>query len=380
MTYPTKKLKEVAIIIMGQSPSSKSYNESRDGLPFYQGKKDYGEVHPTPRIWCSAPVKIVERDDILISVRAPVGTLNIASEKSCIGRGLAGVHGGKDLDQGYLYYFLRSKEEEIATWGTGSTFAAISKKHLEDIEIPVPSVGEQRKIVERIEKQFKKIDEVARLRAENEGRTATLFPAALHEVFSSSSWEEKEVGELCTLTNGRAFKSSEWEEDGKYPIIRIQNLNNTKAGGFNYFSGKVDSKIVIENGSLLFSWSGSRGTSFGPHIWTGEIGLLNQHIFKIEHPNSVDRKYFYYALKELVSVVEENLHGGAGLVHITKSKLQKLKVPLPPLAEQKKIVKKLDSLSAKVGDLKKLQAKQSADLKALKQSILHKAFSGTMHV
>ena len=95
--YPTKKLGEVAAIIMGQSPVFSTYNQSGIGLPFYQGKKDYGEINPTPRVWCSAPVKIVESGDILISVRAPVGSLNIANEKSCIGRGLAGIRGNKNL-------------------------------------------------------------------------------------------------------------------------------------------------------------------------------------------------------------------------------------------------------------------------------------------
>lgn len=241
------------------------------------------------------------------------------------------------------------------------------------IEIFVPPMEEQRKIVEKIEKQFAKFDEASRLRAESEALTDQLLPAALHEIFSARN-NMSEIGSLCSLVNGRAFKSSEWQDQGKYPIIRIQNLNSrTKA--FNYFSGVVNSRIVVHKGDLLFSWSGSRGTSFGPHIWYGETGLLNQHIFKVNHKENVDRQYFYYALKYLVAEVENTLHGGVGLVHITKTRLERLKIPLPPLAEQKEIVKKIDALAEKARALRDLQSSQSADLKALKQSILHEVFS-----
>lgn len=280
-------------------------------------------------------------------------------------------------DPKYIYYLIGSKDfiDQVLTKQKGASYPAVSDADIFNIEISMPPIEEQRKIVARLEKQFTKIDEVARLRAESEAATAALLPAALHEIFSQKGLREKEIGELCELVNGRAFKSSEWEQTGKYPIIRIQNLNNQNKE-FNYFSGKVDPKIIIGNGDLLFSWSGSRGTSFGPHLWNRSLGLLNQHIFKVVHEKEIDRVYFYYALKHLVVEVENSLHGGVGLVHITKAKLQKLKIPFPSLAEQKEIVKKLDALSAKVRALQEFQSAQAIDLKALKQSILHQAFSG----
>lgn len=169
---------------MGQSPSSSTYNESGEGLPFYQGKKDYGDINPTVRIWCSVPGKVVEAGDILISVRAPVGALNIASERSCIGRGLSGIRAGKYLDQGFLYHFLRGKEIEIASWGTGSTFASISKKHLENIEIPLPPIAEQRKIVEKLDALSEKIRTLQSLQSQQVTDLKALKQSILHEAFS----------------------------------------------------------------------------------------------------------------------------------------------------------------------------------------------------
>ena len=158
-----------------------------------------------------------------------------------------------------------------------------------------------------------------------------------------SNFELIAIGDLCRLINGRAFKPKDWEkkESGGLPIIRIQNLNNPKAE-FNYFTGEVSEKHLVKKGELLFSWSGSRGTSFGAHIWYSDNAVLNQHIFKVEFDESVIKKYLYYALNQAVAEIEENLHGGVGLVHITKGNLEKIQIPIPPLDIQKAIVAEID--------------------------------------
>jgi len=183
--YQIKKLSEVCDINMGQSPASLTYNQNKKGLPFYQGKKDYGEINPTPRVWCSEPLKTVEKNDILISVRAPVGSLNIASEKSCIGRGLAGLRAKANiLNQDFLYKFLKLKEKEISAKGTGSTFTAISKKDIEKIEIPVPSLLEQQKIVKRLDALSAKIRQAVELQKSQLEDFKKLEKSYLREAFN----------------------------------------------------------------------------------------------------------------------------------------------------------------------------------------------------
>ncbi len=116
-------------------------------------------------------------------------------------------------------------------------------------------------------------------------------------------WEAKPIGKACKLINGRGFKPYEWKSEG-LPIIRIQNLNGSD--DFNYYEGGYDKKIEVEGGQLLFAWSGSRGTSFGPHIWRGTLGLLNYHTWKIVvNEKEVDSKYFLHALKELTKFIED---------------------------------------------------------------------------
>lgn len=141
MKYLT--LDDVCLLNMGQSPDSSTYNEVGEGLPFYQGNADFGERYPQCRIWCSEPTKIAEKEDVLISVRAPIGALNEAREKCCIGRGLAAIRPKGGLNKDFLYYFLLSKKSYLISKGTGSTFKAISKNVLRELTIPVPTLQEQ---------------------------------------------------------------------------------------------------------------------------------------------------------------------------------------------------------------------------------------------
>ena len=119
-------LEKISHIILGQSPPSSTYNTDGEGLPFYQGKLEFGKLYPTARKWCTAPKKIAEKGDVFISIRAPVGPTNICPEKSAVGRGLAAIRGLGGIDSFFILYLLRGFENEIASRGTGTTFDAIT--------------------------------------------------------------------------------------------------------------------------------------------------------------------------------------------------------------------------------------------------------------
>lgn len=190
-------------------------------------------------------------------------------------------------------------------------------------------------------------------------------------------WRLCKVGDLCSLQNGRAFKPTDWGTNG-LPIVRIQNLNNRK-GAFNYFDGEVEPRHIIETGQLLFAWSGTPGTSFGAHIWSGGRAVLNQHIFKVHiDETTLDKRFFCFALNERLTSFIEQAHGGVGLRHITKGKFEETELAVPPVEVQRRIVAKLDALLAQSRAARE-QLEAVPDLvETYRQSVLAAAFRGDL--
>ena len=145
-------------VVMGQSPSSDTYNKNESGIPFFQGKAEFGAIYPTVAKYCSAPNKIALAGATLLSVRAPVGPTNLAKEKCCIGRGLAAIHPVGGISPMFVLYLLRSIEADISKEGTGSTFSAINKQFVEEMEFGLPPLHEQHRIVAKIEELFSELD------------------------------------------------------------------------------------------------------------------------------------------------------------------------------------------------------------------------------
>lgn len=131
------ELLNIADIIMGQSPDSKFYNDVGEGVPFFQGKTDYGEKYTIVKHWTTNPTKIAKANSVLMSVRAPVGPVNIANTDCCIGRGLCSIDSlkGKTNNE-FLFNALKTMESDIALMGSGSTFKAISKNDILNLMIP----------------------------------------------------------------------------------------------------------------------------------------------------------------------------------------------------------------------------------------------------
>lgn len=169
-----------------------------------------------------------------------------------------------------------------------------------------------------------------------------------------ATWKVYKVGELADFINGRAFKPEDWAAAG-IPIVRIQNLNDSKKP-FNYYTGAFAAKHRIDSGDVLLSWSGTPGTSFGCFIWERGEALLNQHIFKVNvKKDLVLREYFVHAINSRLDEMISLAHGAAGLRHITKAKLEKIELPVPPLEEQRRIAVRIQECMARVGEIEELK-------------------------
>jgi len=181
------------------------------------------------------------------------------------------------------------------------------------------------------------------------------------------------LGDLFEFKNGRSFKKTEWKQTG-LPIIRIQNLNNEDAP-FNYFDDEYDSSIEVNSGDLLFSWSGTVGSSFGPHIWHREKGVLNQHIFKLTFKREMEKRYAFYSLLFITAEIERSVVGAVGLVHVTKKSLNEFQIPLPPIPEQQRIVAILDQAFAYIEKARVNAEKNLKNARELFDSYLNQVFS-----
>ena len=189
-------LKDAAEVVMGQSPPSSAYNEVGAGKPFFQGKAEFGDKHPTVKKWTTEGSKHSIAGDILMSVRAPVGPTNIANVDCVIGRGLAAIRAGSLTNQTYLLWVLRSIETDIAARGVGTTFASISGGELRSTRLPLPPLAEQERIVSLLEEQFSRLDKALEVANQLEARIASERRSLLHAAFTgelTSQWRKTHV-------------------------------------------------------------------------------------------------------------------------------------------------------------------------------------------
>ncbi|KKH15555.1 restriction endonuclease subunit S [Methanosarcina mazei] len=152
------RLGRVSEVIMGQSPPSSSYNENGEGLPFFQGKVDFGNWYPKVTKYTNEPKKVAEEGDILFTVRAPVGEMNFCNQKCCIGRGISAIRNKDRIDRFYLYYLLTYFRLKLENLSQGSIFDAINSKELKNFLLALPTIEEQRDIVSVLWKCDKKIN------------------------------------------------------------------------------------------------------------------------------------------------------------------------------------------------------------------------------
>lgn len=219
------KLKDVCTINMGQSPSSDSYNENGHGVPFFQGNADFGERYPITRKWCSAPTKMAAPEDILISVRAPIGAMNYAKEECCIGRGLAALTPNREkVAPEYIFWLLKGKNEELNCKGTGSTFKAIGRNILEETLVPNISLEKQTECAIILEKTYR----VILSRKQQLQKLDELVKARFIELFGDPVYNSKRlpIQRLCklgSLDRGRSQHRPRNDPkllNGPYPLIQ----------------------------------------------------------------------------------------------------------------------------------------------------------------
>lgn len=362
--WPMMRLGDVCEINMGQSPSSESYNDEKEGIPFHQGNVDFGEIHPKARVYCNKPIKIANKNDVLLSVRAPIGALNIANEKCCIGRGLCAITEKENISYyKFIYYVLKRKKAELVAKGTGSTFKAINKANLLSIRFPLPPLNVQKNIANTLDKTQGIIDSYKKQLAELDNLIMSVFYEMFGDpVENDRGWNTEHCKKLTTkIGSGATPKggSKSYKTSG-ISLIRSLNVHN----GFFKYDGLVfidevqadDLKNVsVEKNDILLNITGASVARCC--IVPNDVlpARVNQHVSIVRPEKNIVNHIFLNNLfiNETYQQKLLKLATGSGATReaLTKQQIESLDIILPPLDLQNKfadIVTKIEEQKALV--------------------------------
>ncbi len=362
---------------MGQSPVSSSYNQNQDGLPFYQGNADFGNINPIPKYYCNKPTKIAHKNDILLSVRAPIGALNIADSTCCIGRGLTALTPKENTNFKYLYYVLKSKYSDLLSKGTGSTFKAINKESLSTILIPLPDLNIQKKIANTLDKVNNLID----LRKQQLEKLDLLIKSKFVDMFGDpltnpKNFNIRKIKDYAMVISGSTPNTNNpifW--DGTLKWITPAEMENNSFIIYDTqrkitpLGAKSCSLNILPKGTILLS---SRAP-IGKLAIAGTEMYCNQGFKNLILDTKVANSIFiYYLLKNKKQNIID-LGRGATFKEISKPIVENIKTYLPPIQLQNKFSEFVEEIEKQ----KLLVNKSLKKLELLYKSLMQKYFENT---
>ena len=392
-------LEEISEIILGQSPPSSTYNTDGEGLPFYQGKLEFGKLYPTPRKWCTTPKKIAEKGDVFISIRAPVGPTNICPETSAVGRGLAAIRGLGGIESFFILYLLRTFANEIASRGTGTTFDAITGNQLKTFEIPLPPLAEQRRIIAKLAVLFTQLDAAVdslkkaknQLQRYRRSILKAAFEGELRKEWRdkySDPWKSMNLNEFITLESGSRPRGGVRGILEGIPSLGGEHLNDK--GNFRFekikyvpedFFKSLNKGHIYPNDIIVVKDGATTGkTSFVDNNFPHKDAAVNEHLFIVRvNPKVAFPKFVFYYLfssKGQQQILSD--FRGATVGGISRNFPLKVTVPIPSLVEQEQIVSELERHLSVADAIEATIASELTRSERLQQSILKQAFSGKL--
>jgi type I restriction enzyme S subunit len=388
------QLKDIAKVNMGSSPPSSTYNEDGDGLPFFQGNAEFGSLYPEENQWCTDPQKVADKDNILISVRAPVGDINIAPYRCCIGRGLAAIE-GEETSNKFIYYCLKQFNPKLQSYSQGSTFSSINKKVLETFFVNYPPLPEQKKIasiLSSVDKSIEKTDEVIEETKElKKGLMQELLTKGIgHSEFKEVNingktmslpvnWDVKMLKNVTQINKNNISTST--PEDYEIEYIDISSINCIgkikETTFYNYGNAPSRAKRLVNIDDVIVSTVRPYLKSFSI-INEDKENLVCSTGFAVLTPKSnMETEYIYYFVwsNHFVNYMKR-LMRGTSYPAVNKNDVANTFIPVPPLEEQKKIASILSSVDTKI----KKEEEYKAKLERLKKGLMQKLLTGEIRV
>ncbi|MCG3677503.1 restriction endonuclease subunit S [Aliarcobacter butzleri] len=377
--WEESKLNEKAFITMGQSPVSSSYNENSIGLPLIQGNADCKERKTSPRIFASQFTKECFINDIVMTVRAPVGYVSKSLHHACIGRGVCSIKSKEDGE--FLFQFLINYENQWLKFSQGSTFTAVNSDDIKNLNLIIPNHNEQTKIgdyfqqldklIEQKEKKYQKLKQFKKAMLDKMfPKNGADTPEIRFKGFSSK-WEEKSLSELIEYKNGKGHEDKQ-TLSGKYELI---NLNSISIDGGLKHSGKFVNETestLNENDLVMVLSDVGHGDLLGRVALIPENNkfVLNQRVALLRPFNNIIPQFLFYNIN--VNQKYFKMQGaGMSQLNISKSSVESFISYIPSdLKEQQKIGNYFQKLDKQI----ELQQKELEKLKNIKKASLSKMF------
>ena len=379
-------LSTVCDVILGQSPPGSAYNENRHGLPFFQGKAEFGPLYPTARKWTTEGNKRAQPGDVLVSVRAPVGPTNLAPFECVIGRGLAALRPTAVTTTRFVLYQIRATEDRLASIATGSTFSAISGDQLRNHRFMLPPLPEQERIVAAIEEQFSRLDAGSSALKSAERRVNHLKAAAMVRALSGD-WPLKSLSDVTEhQTYGPSAKATDDHEDGM-PIVRMGNIQDGRVDlltGVKFLPRDHPdaSKFALRSGDLLFNRTNSPDLVGKSAVYSGEDGAacFASYLIRVRLTDACDPRWVALYLNSpagrrwAASVRTQQV----GQANINGTKLAALSLPLPPVEEQARRLHEYERQTTIAQSLSRSIGSTLTRSNMLRRAILERAFAGQL--
>ena len=359
-------LGEVADMVFGQSPPSAYYSGIPNGMPFFQGKADFGKDKPVPRVWCTKPIRIASPGDILLSIRAPVGPTIVTDIECCIGRGLCALRPKKKiLHRDFLLFYLRAAESQLAAMGQGSTFHSIGKNALVAFHIPLPPVKEQRHIASLLDRQMATVEK-ARLAAEEKVAAARLLPSALlREVFTFSEndklpdgWHWVELGDVLDYEQPTAYIVETAKYSPEYTMPVLTAGKTFLLGHTNETEGVFRNVPVIIFDDFT---TASKYVDFPFKVKSSAMKILKPR------NKQVNARFVFLCMQNIL--FDASSHRRYWI-----SQYSKIKIPMPPPEIQRDIVAAYDRKLAAAETARLAAEEELRAISALPASLLREVF------
>ena len=369
------KLSDIVEVTMGQSPKSQFYNTEGNGYPFLQGNRTFGFKRPTFDTYTTVLTKEAKAGDVIMSVRAPVGDLNITPVDMCLGRGVCSLR-MKNGNQEFLFYMMKYYMPQLLNKESGTVFGSVNRNDINSLEVDIPSDFETQKIIARY---LIMIDDKIELNTAINNNLEEQAQAIFANEFLSfdtlpDGWKQASLIDIADYLNGLAMqKYRPLTDETGIPVLKIKEL---RQGCCDYnselCSPNIKSDYIIHDGDVIFSWSGSLLVVF----WCGGVCGLNQHLFKVS--SAKYDKWFYYAwtshhLQKFESIAADM---ATTMGHIKREELEKAKVLIPPVADYERI----GGLLAPIYDLIIANRIANRKLAALRDELLPQFMSGQLDV